>query len=264
MDVLTAITAEPLSHTSDEPLYLQLERRILQVIATGGLDESTPLPTEQQLCGALGLSRTTVRRCYQDLVDTGSVVRRRHEGTFASPTSTRQNLGMLLNFSAEMEREGKQPSSKVLGLRKRPATKGISKRLLVPDGTEVWEIRRLRLGDGIPMRVETAFVPCSLCPGLSERDLSRSLYARITEESGALPARAEEIYEAANVDEKEAKLLGVKPGSPAFRVLRTSFDTLKRPFETSVLVEPADRNHLLVTLDTEGLELRKYYGRFGL
>ena len=66
------------------------------------------------------------------------------------------------------------------------------------------------------------------------------------------------------MDEKEAKLLGVKPGSPAFRVLRTSFDTLKRPFETSVLVEPADRNHLLVTLDTEGLELRKYYGRFGL
>ena len=260
MDALTAITAEPLDHTSEEPLYLQLERRILQIIATGGLDESTPLPTEQQLCEALGLSRTTVRRCYQDLVETGSVTRRRREGTFVSLASTRQNLGMLLNFSAEMIREGKEPTSRLLGLRKRPSNKGISKRLKVPDGTEVWEIKRLRLGDGVPMRVETAFVLCSLCPTLSEKDLSRSLYARITEESGALPARAEETYEAVCLDAKEATALGVREGSPAFRVLRTSYDTLGRPFETSVLVEPADRNHLLVTLDTEGLELRKYYG----
>ncbi|MCI1666405.1 MAG: GntR family transcriptional regulator [Atopobiaceae bacterium] len=260
MDAIAAITDRPLDHGSDEPLYLQLERRILQVIATGGLDEKTPLPTEQQLCDALDVSRTTVRRCYQDLTETGSVTRRRREGTFVSPSSTRQNLGMLLNFSAEMTREGKEPSSKLMGLRKRTSSKGISRRLQVPDGTEVWEIKRLRLGNGIPMRLETAFVPCSLCPTLSERDLRKSLYARITEESGALPARAEEAYEAVCLDKKEADALDEKPGSPAFRVLRTSYDTLKRPFETSVLVEPADRNHLLVTLDTEGIELRKYYG----
>ncbi|MDD3485329.1 MAG: GntR family transcriptional regulator, partial [Atopobiaceae bacterium] len=142
MDALSAITADPLDHASATPLYLQLEQRILQVIATGGLDETTPLPTDQELCQNLGLSRTTVRRCYQDLVDTGSVVRRRHEGTFVCPTSTRQNLGMLLNFSAEMAREGKEATSEVLGLRRRASDRGISKRLQVPDGTEVWEIRR--------------------------------------------------------------------------------------------------------------------------
>ncbi|MDD3486541.1 MAG: UTRA domain-containing protein, partial [Atopobiaceae bacterium] len=138
--------------------------------------------------------------------------------------------------------------------------RGISKRLQVPDGSEVWEIRRLRLGDGVPMRVETAFVPCSLCPTLSERDLTHSLYARISEESGALPARAEEAYEAICLDAREAKALGATTGSPAFQVLRTSYDTLLRPFETSVLIEPADRNHLLVSLDADGLTLRKYYG----
>lgn len=62
-DVLAAISAEPLDHSSATPLYRQLKHRFLQLIATGTLDENTPLPTEHALCAAFGLSRSTVRHC---------------------------------------------------------------------------------------------------------------------------------------------------------------------------------------------------------
>ena len=82
MDALTAIAREPLDSTSDTPLYRQLEDRILQVIASRMLGENDPLPPELAIGSALGLSRATVRRCFEDLVEDGRVVRRRGRGTW--------------------------------------------------------------------------------------------------------------------------------------------------------------------------------------
>lgn len=260
MDSLSAIAAQPLEAESQTPLYQQLKQRILQLIATGALGASTPLPTEKQLCERFGLSRATVRRCFKDLVDEGRVTRRRGQGTFVQdPAKGDGRSGAELSFSSEMESAGRTAASRVLGLRKRESSKGVSRRLGLPDGTPVWEVRRLRLGDDVPMQLATAYIPCTLCPGLTERDLEQSLYALVAEASGALPARAEEAYEAVCLDASEAKLLGVRPGSAALRVLRTSFDSAGRPFEASVLIEPGDKSRLVVTLSTEGTELRRVW-----
>lgn len=260
VDNLAAIASSPLDDSSQLPLYQQLKQRMLQLMASGSLDETTPLPTEMQLCQAFGLSRATVRRCFKDLVDEGRVVRRRGHGTFVRPETTRGESSVPLNFSSEMESAGLLPASRLLGLRRREASGGISRRLGVAEGTPVWEIRRLRLGNDLPLQLAIAYVPCELCPNLSEEDLTTSLYALISQGSGALPARAEESYEAVCLDAREAKALGVRAGSAALRVLRTSFDTTGRAFEASVLIEPGDRSRLVVSLSTEGTELRRVWG----
>lgn len=260
MDSLSAIAAQPLEAGSQTPLYHQLKQRILQLIATGSLDASTPLPTERQLCERFGLSRATVRRCFRDLVDEGRVVRRRGQGTFVRPVSGNPRRGAALSFSSEMEDAGRVPSSRVLSLGRKVATKGISRRLEVGDGTPVWEIRRLRLADGVPLQLATAYIPCELCPSLTKGDLRSSLYALIAERSGHLPARAVESYEAVCLDASEARLLGVRPGSAALRALRTSYDTTGRAFEASVLIAPGGRDRLVVSLTADGTELSRVWG----
>lgn len=263
MDALPAIAQAPLDEASELPLYRQLYQRITQFIASGSLDATTPLPTEKQLCEAFGLSRATVRRCFQDLVDEGRVVRRRGQGTFVSPgagAASALGHGDTLSFSAEMRKAGRTPSSRVLGLRRRQATKGISRRLDIPDGTPVWEVRRLRLADDQPMQLAVAYVPEELCPELTKADLESSLYALIAEKSDRLPGRAEETYEAVCLDASEAKALGVRPGTAAMRVLRTTYDTSGRPFEASVLIAPGDRDRLVVSLSPTGTELRRVWG----
>lgn len=257
MDALSALAREPLDANSNVPLYQQLKARILQLIATRAFDEKTPLPTEQDIAAALGLARGTVRRCFQDLVDEGSVVRKRGQGTFVSWNGGTHTLGTAFNFTAEIQALGMTPSSRVLSLRQREARAGISRRLNIPDGTEVWEIRRVRLADEKPMQYVTAYVPCDVCPTLAMADLEWSLYALVANMSGRMPARAEESYEAVNLDATEARALDVAPGTAALRVLRTTYDQHGLPFEASVIVLRADRNRFLLTLDANGTTFSK-------
>ena len=242
MDLLGIITAEPLDTASDTPLYQQLEDRLLQLMAADALDRSTPLPTEAELCQAFGLSRATVRRCFADLVEEGRVVRRRGLGTFVAGGTGTPHAGPHLNFSQRMEAAGLTPSSQLLSLKEKGARPSIAQRLGVEPGTPVWRIRRLRLANGRPMTIDTAYVPRDLCGALTEADLERSLYALIAERAGVLPARADEVFEAVSLTEAEAGALGAEAGAPAFLITRTTYDAHDKPFEVSVTVAPGDRN----------------------
>lgn len=257
MDTLSTLSREPLDPDSPTPLYQQLKERILQLIATRAFDEETPLPKEQDIAQVLNLSRGTVRRCFQDLVDEGTVVRRRGRGTFVAWPGDAHTLETAFNFTGEIAALGMTPSSRVLSLRQQEARSGVSKRLGVADGTKVWEIRRIRLADDKPMQYVTAYVPCKICPNLSRKALESSLYTLIAEASGRMPARAEEVYEAINLDAIEARGLGLEPGTAALRVLRTTFDQHGRPFEASVIVLRADHNRFRVVLDTAGMTFSK-------
>lgn len=250
MDMLQTLAAEPLDPELNVPLYQQLKDRVLQLIATRAFDDTTPLPREQDIADALKLSRGTVRRCFQDLVDDKTIVRRRGKGTFVNFRRDAHTLGTAFNFTAEISALGKTPSSRVLSLRKKKSSGGISKRLSIPDGTEVWEIRRVRLADGKPMQYVTAFVPVALCPQIDEQSLESSLYTLIAAASGRMPARATEVYEAVNLNGAEARELDVPTGTAALRVLRTTFDQHMRPFEASVIILRGDRNRFMLTLDT--------------
>lgn len=243
MDALSLIAAEPLDHEADAPLYQQLEQRLLGLIASGALDAETPLPTEMELCEAFGLSRATVRRCFADLVEEGRVVRRRGQGTFVARGQA-SHAGPFLNFTRRMEAAGLRPSSKVLGLRVTSAPAGVAARLGVEPGTPVHEVRRLRLADGRPMTVDTAYVPQALLDKVPAEEVSGagSLYALLARRTGTLPARAEERFEAVNLTESEADLFGVGAGTAGFLITRTTFDEHDRPFETSVTLAPGDRN----------------------
>ena len=178
MNALDAICATPLDKTSDVPLYLQLKLRLMGLIATHAFDGQTPLPAEAEICRALGLSRSTVRRCFKDLVDEGRVVRRRGKGTFVARYQRGRTTDVALNFSARMEALGKAPSSRILSLRQVPGTDVLRRRLRLGerDGA-LWEVRRLRMADGVPMETNTAYVPTAVCPALTRERVMAGLAA---------------------------------------------------------------------------------------
>lgn len=78
----------------DTPLYVQLKHRIALLIASQAFDTKTPLPRELEICARLELSRATVRRCFQDLVIEGRVVRKRGQGTFIKPQTSAPGIDL--------------------------------------------------------------------------------------------------------------------------------------------------------------------------
>ncbi|HEY8447727.1 MAG TPA: extracellular solute-binding protein [Thermomicrobiales bacterium] len=71
------------------PVARQLAARIRQQIEQGELKPGDRLPTEQELCAQLGVSRTPVRRALKRLTEEGLLVRYPGRGTFVSqPTES--------------------------------------------------------------------------------------------------------------------------------------------------------------------------------
>src|SRR5437867_442862 len=66
-----------IDRNSPVPLYFQLAQHLEAAIDSGAVGQGDRLDNELQLAAQLGLSRPTVRRAIQYLVDKGLLVRRR-------------------------------------------------------------------------------------------------------------------------------------------------------------------------------------------
>ena len=59
------------ARTGEQPAYAWLSEGIHQLVTNGRVLHGTKLPSERELVEALGLSRTTVTRAYQELRERG-------------------------------------------------------------------------------------------------------------------------------------------------------------------------------------------------
>ncbi len=79
------------------PAYQGLAARVRRLVGEGRLGRDDQLPSERDLAGTLGLSRTTVTRAYAELVRTGYAAARRGSGTVVRvPGSNSGALGRPL------------------------------------------------------------------------------------------------------------------------------------------------------------------------
>jgi len=91
-------------HNSYEPGYAQLVRILQEQIALGKLRPGDRLPSESQLCAYHGVSRMTVRRAVNILVEQGVVMTKQGRGTFIRPMqfwAATFSLGQLQNLLSD-------------------------------------------------------------------------------------------------------------------------------------------------------------------
>ncbi len=109
-------------------------------------------------------------------------------------------------------------------------------------------IRRLRTGDGVPIGVQTAYLPAARFPGLEEQRLDdQSLYAVLRDRYGVTPSEAIETFRITHVEEADAALLEVPAGACAFTVERLTSD-VHQPFELVRSLMRGDRYRVRLVL----------------
>ena len=79
-------------------LYSQVENNLRQQIISGELGVGEKIPTELELCERYSVSRITVRRAVQNLVDEGLIYRLRGKGSFVSVPKRVIRKGSPNNF----------------------------------------------------------------------------------------------------------------------------------------------------------------------
>jgi GntR family transcriptional regulator len=136
----------------------------------------------------------------------------------------------------------------VLGAEIRPATIDEAEAFGIAPGAELFELRRLRMLDGMPISLDTNRVPLRLAPSLPGVDFATaSLYAAL-EADGHRLVRADYDVEARAVDAGEAEHLGLPPGAPVLFTVTVAFDEAGQIVDIGRTVYRADRYRFQATL----------------
>jgi GntR family transcriptional regulator len=209
----------PLNPAESQPLYQQLQRALREAIEKRVLAPDDALPAERQIASDLSVSRITVRKAIDGLVEEGLLVRRQGSGNFVA-SRIEKNFAKLTSFSEDMRSRGRTPHSEWLKKAEGAVTPEEALTLRLSPGAPVYRFHRLRFADDAPMCLEYATVAAECLPSLEA--VESSLYEAL-ERAGNRPARALQRLRALLLNAEQAKLLHAREGDAGLLVERVGF-----------------------------------------
>jgi GntR family transcriptional regulator len=224
-----------------EPLWHQAEMVLRGLIESGEWTSGSQIPNEDRLCDMLGISRITVRHALRNLEEAGLLRREHGRGTFVRSATVVAGVRGLTSFTDEMKTLALAAGTRLLDADRLRANEELADALEITIGEPVVRLRRLRLGNGMPIGIQTSHLPEARVPGLYEDAAGiQSLYGWLKERCGITPVKAKEVYRVGRIAERDAELIGQPAGTPAFEVERIGYD-MRGPFEYTLSTMRADR-----------------------
>lgn len=204
------------------PLYYQVARRLREAIESGELAPGARIENEVALAEQLSISRPTIRRAIQELVDQGLLVRRRGVGTQVVRGRLTRSVE-LTSLYDDLAASNRSPTTTVLVHEAIVPSPEVLEALSLPEGTEVLHVRRLRLTDGVPLAVLENFLPPEFLTLSPDSFEERGLY-QLMRSRGITMRVARQTIGARASTKEEAGLLGLTPLAPVLTMSRTVFD----------------------------------------
>lgn len=226
------LSLDRLQSAQGGPLYMKLRKMIEDAVATGRLKHGDALPAERDIADAAQISRVTVRKAIDELVNDGLLVRRRGSGTFVVKPVQRmlQPLNELTSFTEDMRRRGMVAGSRWMERGVFFPTAEETMTLGLAGGARVARITRLRTADGEPIALERTSLPDDILP--DPEAIEDSLYLLLRSRN-MRPVRANQRISAVLLKDEEGRLLGMPPGSAALSVQRIAYLDTGRVMEMS-------------------------------
>lgn len=230
------------------PIYYQIEEAIKALIEKGNLEPGDALPSENEYTDMYGVSRMTIRQAITNLVNAGYLYRQKGRGTFVAEHKIEQTLEGLTSFTEDMKARGMSPGSRLLSLELGPAIETVAEQLQIGLHDPVYEIKRIRLANHIPMAFETTYLSAKLVKALTEDIVKASLYNYIEKTLKLNIKHAKQVIEASIVRKDEIPFLEVEAGAPVLLLERRSFLENDQPLELVKSVYRADRYKFIIDM----------------
>jgi GntR family transcriptional regulator len=235
---------------ASEPLYLRVKRDISARINQGAWPAGTYIPSESDLQQRYRVSRTTIRKAVDDLVDEGRLAIIHGMGTRVVASRLSLKPATLMSFTQMMLAQGIEPGRTQESLAVEPASAEIAAALGLDAGTEVLRFSRIRTADGAPVSYNVSYLPMTLFTGYDVEAIlaGQSLYTQLEEAFNLVVQTTEDTFGIARADAELAAMLNVKNGEPLLIIARHGFDKAENRIEYSRTTIRADRYHHTITL----------------
>lgn len=211
-----------ISKDSPLPLYYQLKESILTALKNKEFEVGEKLPSERELADYHNVSRMTVKKAVDILVDNGYLVRKQGSGTFVSDYQKNHFISPILSFSKEMKNMGVDYRSKILSFEK-IKSKRASLKLNLSRNELLFHLERLRLIENKIFLLENTYLAVKNFPDLKREDLTNSSLFKIIEEKYNINLiEAEAEVEAVILNSKIAEKMNLKTGLLALHLQQYS------------------------------------------
>ena len=227
---------------STMPLFQKVKNYIIQKIETGEWKPSMCIPSENEIVGFLGVSRSTVSRAFRELTMEGYLVRIQGVGTFVASQRPSSALLEIRSISEEIIERGGQHSCEVLLLAKETANMDLARAFHLPEWSPIYHSIIVHRDSGTPVQIEERFVNPAFAPDYLKQDFTSITPSEHLFQMGKL-TEAEHIIETVMPDEKTQRLLEIPAGEPCLVLHRRTWSA---PLVASkaALIYPGSRTKL--------------------
>lgn len=231
------------------PIYHQLEEIIKNKIENKELKPGDMLPSEREYAEKYGISRMTVRQAITNLVNDRLLYRKKGIGTFVMEPKFEHRLQGLTSFTEDMKARGMKAGNRLLHFNTIPADSTLASKLGIQKHDAIYEIKRIRLAENIPMALERTYIPVHLVKGLTEEIAKSSLYQYVENTLHLKISDAFQVIESAIANEEEAAYLQIPENSPILLMERTTRLDDETALEIVKSSYRADRYKFMIQLE---------------
>ncbi len=242
--------------------YQSIAADIQHSIEDGSLKPNDKLPTVVELCQIYDVSKITVKRAFDVLVEKGLISSKRGSGTYVKSAQTVTSpRGASAGFTAEVGSLGFTRSDRARGFTAENEDEGevssvvyefsvinpperVTQYLGIQPDDFTYRHCRVRCLNDVPIVIEYTYMPIDLIPGLKKSQLYRSVYSYIQDTLGYKISSFHRIIRAVAATSEEAERLDTWEGEPLLEIEQIGFLDDGTAFEYSISRNVGDRSEL--------------------
>lgn len=237
-----------------QPLYRQIAEQLRDRILNGEYPMNSRIPTENELAGALGVSRPTVRQALDLLEQEGRLIRIKGSGTFAAqPRVIHESTRFVIGYKEESRKNHKLLHTMVVSIEVEEATELVSEMLHLRYGEKVTRLTRVRhlenMYDGAPVVYTTVYVPYQLFPDMAQIDFTNTSFYEMLEEHELPVVHSIQRLEVRTPPAEIAAGLNITPFEPTIYIMSLGYTADERPIEYSESYYPASRSMFRIEIN---------------
>lgn len=200
--------------------YPEIKKYIIQKIEEKEYLPEVMLPTEKEFTLLFNVSRMTVRRALDELIQDGILFRKRGSGVFLAKEKISRSINKIsICHDSDIKKNFNKLSVKLIDF-KIIENHYITNKYTDLKNEEIYQIKRVQLGDGQPIVYENIFLPKKYFP-LLEKDNCTMSMGEIIKNYMIEDERIKEnevIVEANSATTKIATLLQISTGTPLLQI----------------------------------------------
>lgn len=201
-------------------LYKNIAAEITQRIYQGEYPSGSYLPSENSLAQEFEVTRSTIRKALNVLKEKGTIESRQGKGYLVRELHWEQSLLQFYSFGKNIAHNIENPETKLLDFKKIKNLKTVDEF----KSTELWQINRLRLMNGVPLILETSYIPVKYLQEFEEIELKQDSLYNLLKKNNNNVVKAKEYLEPVLPSLEDQELLEINEESCLFQTLRYSYN----------------------------------------